>query len=106
MLAELGWAATIGAMATVLAAVSLIPQVMRTWRTRSAADLSVSWLVIAFASMILWIAYGILVSAWAITVANAITLLLVLILLAMKYRFARSVVRSVPDADDISAVQR
>src|SRR6185503_4339593 len=50
--------AAIGGTATVLAVVSLLPQVVRTLRTRSANDLSLTWLVIAMVSMILWIAYG------------------------------------------------
>jgi len=77
----------IGGLATVLAVISLVPQVLRTWRTRSAVDLSASWLMIALASMVLWIAYGTLLSAWAIVVANAATLVLVVALLAMKIRF-------------------
>ena len=77
----------IGIVATLLAIVSLVPQVVRTWRTRSAVDLSASWLWIAIASMILWIAYGTLLSAWAIVVANATTLFLALLLLVMKFRF-------------------
>ena len=79
----------IGAVATVLAIVSLVPQVVRTWRTRSAVDLSASWLTIAAVSMVLWIAYGTLLSAWAIVVANATTLFLVGLLIAMKLRFGQ-----------------
>ena len=81
--------AVIGIVATLLAVVSLVPQVVRTWRTRSAVDLSGSWLLIAIVSMILWIAYGTLLSAWAIVVANAITLFLALLLLVMKIRFGQ-----------------
>ena len=79
----------IGIVATLLAVLSLVPQVVRTWRTRSAVDLSASWLLIAVASMVLWIAYGTLLSAWAIVVANATTLFLALLLLVMKIRFGQ-----------------
>ena len=79
----------IGGVATVLAIVSLVPQVVRTWRTRSAVDLSASWLLIAAVSMVLWIAYGTLLSAWAIVVANATTLFLVGLLIAMKLKFGQ-----------------
>lgn len=79
----------IGGVATILAVISLMPQVLKTWRTRSAIDLSVHWLVIALVSMILWIAYGMLLAAWAIVVANTATLILVLALLAMKISFTR-----------------
>jgi MtN3 and saliva related transmembrane protein len=79
--------AGIGTVATVLAIVSLVPQVVRTWRTRSAMDLSGSWLTIAAVSMVLWIAYGTLLTAWSIVVANATTLFLVSLLIVMKLRF-------------------
>ena len=88
-MAEQNLIATIGGIASVLAVVSLVPQVLRTWRTRSAVDLSIGWLTIALASMILWIAYGTLLSAWAIVVANVSTLVLVVLLIAMKIRFAQ-----------------
>lgn len=81
--------AIIGSAATILAVVSLLPQVLRTWRTRSAMDLSASWLLIALSSMILWVVYGTLLSAWSDVVANAATLVLVLALLAMKIKFGR-----------------
>ncbi len=84
---EQNFADLIGAVATLLAVSSLVPQVVKTWRTRSTRDLSASWLIIAFASMVLWVAYGTLVAAWAIIVANAATLVLVIALLAMKLRF-------------------
>lgn len=81
--------AAIGTVASALAIVSLVPQVLRTWRTRSAVDLSASWLSIAAVSMVLWIAYGTLLSAWAIVVANATTLFLVMLLIVMKLRFGQ-----------------
>jgi uncharacterized protein with PQ loop repeat len=52
-------------------------------------DLSASWLSIAAVSMVLWIAYGTLLSAWAIVVANATTLFLVSLLILMKLRFGQ-----------------
>ena len=88
-MAEQDVIAMIGGVATILAIVSLVPQVLKTWRTRSAVDLSAYWLIIALASMILWIAYGALLSAWAIVVANGATLVLVLVLLVMKIRFTK-----------------
>jgi uncharacterized protein with PQ loop repeat len=37
----------LGVFATTLSALSLLPQVIRTWRTRSAGDISASWLIVA-----------------------------------------------------------
>jgi MtN3 and saliva related transmembrane protein len=61
-------------------------QVVRTWRTRSAQDLSLAWLVVALVSMVLWICYGSLVSAYAIVWANALTFVQASLILAIKLR--------------------
>jgi len=64
---------TLGMLGTALSTLSLLPQVIHTWRTRSAADISAAWLVVALLSMLVWISYGSLVAAPAIVWANALT---------------------------------
>ena len=64
---------TLGMLGTALSTLSLLPQVAHTWRTRSAADISAAWLVVALMSMLVWISYGSLVEAPAIVWANALT---------------------------------
>ncbi|MGO8920862.1 MAG: SemiSWEET family sugar transporter [Stellaceae bacterium] len=63
----------LGMTASTLSTASLLPQVIRTWRTRSAGDISALWLVVALASMMLWISYGALLGAQAIIWANTLT---------------------------------
>ncbi len=41
------------------------------------------------AGVALWLVYGLLVAAWPVVVANAVTLLLALAILAMKLRYGR-----------------
>ncbi len=81
----------LGTTASALATVSLLPQVVRTWRTRSAGDISAAWLVVALASMALWIAYGALIGAGAVMWANALTALQAGFILAIKLAERRSV---------------
>ena len=76
----------LGVTATGLAVLSLLPQAVRTWRTRSARDLSLGWLLIALVSMVLWIAYGVLVGAPAVVWANVLTFLQAGFILAIKLR--------------------
>jgi MtN3 and saliva related transmembrane protein len=78
--------ATLGIIATVLSALSLVPQVVRTWRTRSAGDISGTWLVVALLSMVLWISYGSMVDAPAIVWANALTFVQAGFILAIKLK--------------------
>jgi len=63
----------LGTVGTALSTLSLLPQVVRTWRTRSTADISAAWLVVALISMLVWLTYGYLVQAPAIVWANALT---------------------------------
>lgn len=86
MLSETSIVTVLGVIATALSTISLLPQLLRTWRTRSAADISASWLIIALASMLLWICYGSLVSAYAIVWANALTFVQAGLILAIKLR--------------------
>ena len=80
---------TLGMIGTALSTLSLLPQVVHTWRTRSAEDLSATWLVVALLSMVVWISYGALVSAPAIVWANVLTFVQAAYILAIKLQTAR-----------------
>lgn len=66
------WVGVLGAAGTILSTVSLMPQVVRTWRTRSANDISAAWLVAALVSMVVWIGYGSLINAPALVLVNVL----------------------------------
>jgi len=80
---------SLGAIGTALSTLSLVPQVVHTWRTRSVADLSATWLVVALLSMLVWISYGSLVAAPAIVWANSLTFLQAGYLLTVKLQTSR-----------------
>jgi MtN3 and saliva related transmembrane protein len=62
----------LGIAATVLSTFSLMPQVVRTWRTRSAKDISTAWLVVAMSGMMIWGVYGCLIGSQPLIWANAV----------------------------------
>ena len=64
------WIGILGTAGTILSTFSLMPQVLRTWRTRSANDISAAWLVAAMASMMVWVGYGSLINAPALVLVN------------------------------------
>jgi MtN3 and saliva related transmembrane protein len=66
-----------------------LPQVLKTWRSRSAKDFSWSYLSIFSSGVALWIGYGILRKDPVIIAANAVTLLLVLTVSFVKLREKR-----------------
>lgn len=77
----------LGVAAGTLTTLSFVPQVLRTWKTKSAEDVSL-WMLLAFNGGIsLWLTYGLVLQKPSIIYANGITLLLSLTLLGMKLRY-------------------
>jgi MtN3 and saliva related transmembrane protein len=77
----------IGGIAATMTTTAFVPQVWQVWRTRSTHDISFSMYATFTAGVACWLAYGMLLGAWPIIVANGITLLLAGMVLAMKWRY-------------------
>lgn len=77
----------IGLLAGTLTTISFVPQVLKSWRTRSVNDLSVGMLVAFSIGVFLWIVYGLNTAAAPVVISNVVTFVLALALLAMKIRF-------------------
>lgn len=78
---------TIGFIAAVLTTFSFVPQVLRVWRTRSTADISLGMYAVYTFGIALWGIYGVLINSWPIMLANSITFLLAGSVLVMKVKF-------------------
>ena len=77
----------LGVAAGTLTTLSFVPQVVRTWKTKSTEDVSL-WMLLAFnGGITLWLTYGILTHKPSIIFANAITLALALTLLGLKLKY-------------------
>lgn len=74
----------IGGAAGLLTTVAFLPQVLRTWQTKSAGDISFAMLGIFAAGLALWFAYGLLIWSLPVIAANGVTFALVLIILTLK----------------------
>lgn len=77
----------IGYTAAALTTIAFLPQVLHTWRMRSGRGISLGMYAIFTSGVALWLVYGILLDAWPIIAANAITLALALSILALKIRY-------------------
>jgi MtN3 and saliva related transmembrane protein len=76
----------IGSLAGGLTTIAFIPQVVRTWNTRSARDISLLTYLLFSCGVLLWLVYGILLHALPIILANGITLALSSSILGLKIR--------------------
>jgi MtN3 and saliva related transmembrane protein len=80
---------TLGLIAGVLTTLAYLPQVIKTWKTRSAADLSWSMLIILCSGIILWLVYGFYVHDLPILLANIVTFILASIILILKLKYGK-----------------
>ncbi|MFC7396952.1 SemiSWEET family sugar transporter [Chelatococcus sp. GCM10030263] len=77
----------LGSLAALLTTLCWIPQAVRVIRTRETRALSLATQVAFAAGVFFWLLYGILVASWPLIGANAVTLLLTLLILQVKLRF-------------------
>ena len=76
----------IGFAAGALTTLAFVPQVVKTWRSRSTRDLSATMLSGFAVGLALWLVYGLARSSWPLVLTNAVTLWLVCFLLILKLR--------------------
>ena len=74
----------IGYLAATLTTCSFVPQVLHTLRSRDTSGISLGMYSVFTAGIALWLAYGLLIMAWPVIIANIITLALAGWILAMK----------------------
>jgi MtN3 and saliva related transmembrane protein len=79
----------IGYCAAGLTTFAFVPQVVKTWRSQSAADLSLPMLASFTSGIVLWLIYGIAIGSMPVIAANATTLVLNLLLVGLKLRHGR-----------------
>lgn len=74
----------IGYLAAFLTTCSFVPQALHTFRTRDVGGISLGMYGVFTVGVALWLVYGLVLGAWPIVVANAITLALAGAILGMK----------------------
>ena len=83
----LDWTDFTGYAAAALTTCSFVPQAWLTFRTRDVSGISLGMYSVFTIGIALWLLYGLLVAAWPIVLANAVTLALASAILAMKVRY-------------------
>jgi MtN3 and saliva related transmembrane protein len=86
----------LGFLAAALSTFSLVPQVVRTVRTRSAGDLAWGYLVTMLIAGVAWTGYGILHHDVAVIVANAVAVSLASVIVGTKVAAARRAAAPTP----------
>ena len=77
----------LGLLAGSLTTAAFLPQVFKTWKSRSAKDLSLGMFSLFCLGVAMWLVYGLMVNDIPVIAANLVTLLLASTLLFFKLRF-------------------
>jgi MtN3 and saliva related transmembrane protein len=78
----------IGYVAGILILISIIPQIIKSWKTKSTKDLSLERYLIYILGVVLWFVYGIILNNGPMIIINSINFILGLsmICLIIKYK--------------------
>ncbi len=77
----------LGMIAGTLTTIAFLPQLFKVWRSKSAKDISLTWLVTFSSGVLLWLIYGLLLGQLPIVLANAVTLGLTCVILGFKLKY-------------------
>ena len=77
----------LGMIAGAMTTIAFLPQLFKVWRSKSAKDISMTWLVIFSSGVFLWLIYGLLLGQLPIVLANAVTLSLTGVILWFKLKY-------------------
>jgi MtN3 and saliva related transmembrane protein len=79
----------VGTAAALCSITSFAPQMLKIWKEQDASAVSLRTYSLTVTCFALWVAYGVLTTAWPIIVANAFALVMAAGVLMMKWRFSR-----------------
>ena len=82
----MGGVTLLGFVAATLTTLAFLPQVVRTWRTRSTKDISLGMFLVLVVGIVLWLVYGFLMMDLPLMAANGVTLVLAGTILFFKLR--------------------
>jgi MtN3 and saliva related transmembrane protein len=77
----------IGLIAALLTTVSLLPQLIKVYKTKSTKDISTGMFSLFCAGVFLWFIYGVLVNDFPIIIANSLAFVQAVMILFFKVKY-------------------
>lgn len=77
----------LGFLAGALTTIAFVPQLLKTWTTKSAKDVSLVMMITFCTGLFLWFMYGLAIQAMPVIVTNAVTLILASLILILKIKY-------------------
>jgi len=79
----------IGYAATVVGTSLMLPQVYKSYRTKSVADVSWGMVIMYFLNCALWLSYALLISATPLAITNALALVVSAVQATLKLKYSK-----------------
>ncbi len=81
------WSNLLGIIAGTLTTIAFLPQLLKTWKTKSAKDVSLVMMATFCLGVFLWIVYGLAIGSIPIVMSNVVTLALALLIVILKIKY-------------------
>ncbi len=85
----------LGYSAGFITTLTFLPQVLKTYKEKSARDISLNMFLIAATNEIMWVVYGFLKNDMVIVLTNAVVLVLSLTMIVFKLKYSKSVANKI-----------
>ena len=82
-------AQSLGLIAGAFVALSIVPQLVRVFQLKSAREISILFTSFLLVGMLLWLAYGVILQLPPVILWNAISIVLVAVLLYAKLKYGK-----------------
>jgi MtN3 and saliva related transmembrane protein len=83
------WIQILGLTAGCLTSTATLPQLIKTYKTKDARDISLKMFSILVVGIILWVVYGFFKSDIPIIVTNTLAVILNIIMLVFKFKYGK-----------------
>ena len=80
----------IGLTAEALIIISQLPQIIKSYRSRSTEDLSLATIILVLMGLLMWLVYGLLKPDMVIVITNCFSLLMFGVVLIAKVKFSEA----------------
>jgi MtN3 and saliva related transmembrane protein len=77
----------IGLVAALFTTISLFPQLLKVWKTKSTKDISIGMFAFFCSGVFLWFIYGLFLNNYPIIIANSLAFIQALVILGFKAKY-------------------
>ena len=81
------WIKIVGYIAAASTTIAFLPQAIQTIKTKDTRAISLGMYILFTFGVLMWLIYGIFNKDWPIIIANAVTLMLAVVILFYKVRY-------------------